>query len=177
MTQCAHLFLAVGITSNISHHVLNLSRPTLHIFAAHGQAHKLCIMRSGGPFDSATWGIRCIAIDRFLSVQVQVPGTGVSAEASAGTTRYVMSEAGKEADLQPRERRSFAPSPPGLSMRVESGGLGSEKSLAGVLDNVIGGCGGRDSRRTAAVDDKATNGGMSDYEACSATGMHPSPLR
>jgi hypothetical protein len=125
INQCAQLFLAVGITSNNSHHVLNLSPPTLTRLSAHQNAKKICIMRSGGPFD-ARWGLECVAIDRYLSVQVQVPGAGVSTSGSGiaaamGTgSRYAMSGAGVLKESEPpreREGRSFAPSPPSSSMR------------------------------------------------------------
>jgi hypothetical protein len=123
INQCTHLFLAVGITSNNSHHVLNLSPSTLSLLSTHRNAEKICIMRSGGPFD-ARWGLECVAIDRYLSVQVQVPGTvGSSSGGGSGAgigmgSRYVMSGAGVTKEPEPaRERRSFAPSPPSASVR------------------------------------------------------------
>jgi hypothetical protein len=98
--QCAHLFIAVGITSNTSHDVLNLSRPTLTSLARHPGAHKLAILRSGGPFDRAL-GIPSVAIDKYLSVQVQVPAYKPARE-----------------EEEKRERRSFAPSPVAPSRRL-----------------------------------------------------------
>lgn len=125
--QCMQIFVAVGITSDISHHVLNLSRSALAHLSAHPRAHdKLCIMRSGGPFDDATWGIRCVAVDKFLSVQAQVPGAGAGGPASG--TRYVPDK------QQGRERRSFAPSPPGASARIASSACEGERSPSGALD-------------------------------------------
>lgn len=94
------------------HHVLNLSRPTLSALARHPAVAapaegKLSIMRSGGPFDKSL-GIGSVAIDKYLSVQVQVPGT-VNRQAGA---------AAREDGYVERDRRSFAPSPPGGSKRV-----------------------------------------------------------
>lgn len=57
-------------------------------------------MRSGGPFDRS-YGITSVAIDKYLSVQVQVPPY----------------KAGREED-EKRERRSFAPSPVAASRRL-----------------------------------------------------------
>lgn len=99
-SQCHKLFIAVGITSNISHHVLNLSRPTLSSLSAHPRSYKLNILRSGGPFDRA-YGLPSVAIDRYLSVQVQVPAYKPARE-----------------EDERRERRSFAPSPAALSQRL-----------------------------------------------------------
>jgi hypothetical protein len=101
-SQCTSLFIAVGITSNTSHHVLNLSRTTLLSLSRHPNAGKTCIMRSGGPFDRS-YGIASVAIDKYLSVQVQVPPC----------------KAGREED-EKRERRSFAPSPVAASRRLMS---------------------------------------------------------
>lgn len=81
-------------------------------------------MRSGGPFDSTAWGIGCVAVDRFLSVQVQVPGVGA---ATSGNRSVPDGQQG-------RERRSFAPSPPSVSTRIASSACEGEGSLSGVLD-------------------------------------------
>ena len=84
-------------------------------------------MRSGGPFDAATWGIGCVPVDRFLSVQVQVPGATVMPCGNACGNRYVP-------EGQARERRSFAPSPPSTSARIASDAVQGEKSLSGAPD-------------------------------------------
>ncbi|KAJ9108832.1 hypothetical protein QFC21_000152 [Naganishia friedmannii] len=104
--QCAHVFLAVGITSNNQHEVLNVSRSTLLELARHASSSKLTIMRSGGPFDRSTGIHSVVPVDRYLSVQTQVP-TRTPAGVSCGlTASHAKTGAGEQ-----RERRSYAPSP------------------------------------------------------------------
>ncbi|KAJ9093127.1 hypothetical protein QFC19_008470 [Naganishia cerealis] len=68
--------------------------------AHHPSVAKLTVMRSGGPFDK-TLGIDSVAVDKFLSVQTQVP----SRAGGGGSMTYA------RAGFEQRDRRSFAPSP------------------------------------------------------------------
>ncbi|KAJ9125184.1 hypothetical protein QFC22_000138 [Naganishia vaughanmartiniae] len=108
--QCAHVFLAVGITSNNQHQVLNLSLPTIHKLARHPSVGKLTVMRSGGPFDTSTGIHSVVAVDKHLSVQTQQVVARPAAPGGTGLTASSHSKVGGGGGEQ-RERRSFAPSP------------------------------------------------------------------
>lgn len=130
-------------------------------------------MRSGGPFDSR-WGLGCIAVDRYLSVQVQVPGTvgstyggGITGAGTGMGSRFVSSGAGAAKESEPlRERRSFAPSPPSSSMR----GLPvSESEKTAVMGDMLG----RDSEgdEHLTVDDESKTGNAKGELIDSSSGL------